>query len=175
MSLDRSLFLIGYRGTGKTTVARELAERLGCEWTDSDDVVQLRANKRIAEIFAEHGEPYFRDLEQAVVAELAAGPVQVVALGGGAVLREGSRRAIDGCHVVWLTASPAVLAERLTADEASAAQRPSLTGAGLTEEIEQVLADRTPIYRQCATLEVDTERRAPRAIAEAILQKLTAN
>lgn len=175
MPLVRSIFLIGYRGTGKTTVACELAKLLGCDWTDSDVVVQSRAGKPVAEIFANEGEPFFRDLEQAVVAELAAGPLQVVALGGGAVVREASQRAIAGHHVVWLTASPAVLAERLTTDEASAALRPSLTGAGLTEEIEQVLAERTPIYRKCATLEVGTEGRPPRAIAEEILAKIIAN
>ena len=175
MPPDRSIFLIGYRGTGKTTIAQELAERFGCAWADSDDIVQTRAGKPVADIFADEGEPFFRDLEQAVVAELAAGPTQVVALGGGAILREASQRAIDGMHVVWLKATPEVIAERLSADAASASLRPSLTGAGLTEEIEQVLTQRTPIYQQCATLEVDTESRGPQAIAAEIHHQLTAN
>lgn len=171
--LQRSVFLIGYRGTGKSTVARQLAERFACDWTDSDDVIELRANKTIAAIFADHGESCFRDLEQAVVSDLASGPPQVVALGGGAVLREANRVAIEGNPVVWLTASPAALAARLSADATSAARRPTLTGAGLLQEIEQVLAERTPIYRQCATLVVDTENRSPQAVADAIYRGLT--
>lgn len=168
MALDRSIYLIGYRGTGKSTVAGYLAERLCCELADADHLVELRGYRTIAEIFAEEGEQAFRDLEQQVVAELAAGTPKVVALGGGAVLREANRSAISQGHVVWLTASPAKLAERLAADELSGAHRPSLTGGGLLEEIEKVLADRTPIYQRCATLVVDTQDRTPQQVAEEI-------
>ncbi|WP_442485108.1 shikimate kinase [Aeoliella sp. SH292] len=175
MTLDRKLFLVGYRGTGKTTVARELAELLGSDWVDADDQIELRGHRTIAEIFAEDGEQGFRDIEEEVVSSLAAGPNQVVALGGGAVLRESNRAAIAGHHVVWLVASPKVLAGRLTADETSASRRPSLTGAGLVEEIEQVLAVRTPIYQQCATMVVSTEGRSPREIAAEIHGMLAGN
>ncbi len=144
----------------------------GSEWVDSDDLVEQHGYRTIAEIFAEEGEHAFRDLEQEVVTALAAAAPQVVALGGGAVLREANRRAIAGHPVVWLQASPATIAARLSADQRSASQRPSLTGAGLFEEIEQVLAERTPIYRECATIELDTEGTAPQAVAEEIYRQL---
>ena len=173
MALDCSIYLIGYRGTGKSTVAKHLASRLDVSFSDADLLIERRGYRTIAEIFAEEGELAFRDLEQQVVADLAEAEPQVVALGGGSVLREANRQAISGSPVIWLQASPTVLAKRLAADAASPSQRPSLTGAGLLEEIEQVLAERTPIYRQCATLEVDTENRSPDAIAEVIYRELT--
>lgn len=175
MPLDHSLFLIGYRGTGKTTVARELAELLDCDWVDADDLAEQRGHRTIAEIFAEDGEQGFRDIEEEVVSSLAAGPNLVVALGGGVVLRESNRAAIAGHHVVWLVASPKVIAERLAADKTSGSRRPSLTGGGLLEEIEQVLAVRTPLYQQCATMVVSTDGRSPREIAAEIHGMLAGN
>ena len=172
MPLDRNLFLIGYRGTGKTTVASLLGERLNCSVLDSDVVVQDRAGRTIAEIFASDGEPAFRDLEQAVVADLAAGQPGVVSLGGGAILRQANQEELAGHHVVWLQASPNKIAGRLASDEISPDQRPSLTGKGLLEEIEQVLAERTPIYQQCATITVDTDDMTPAEVADEILRQL---
>src|SRR5438105_5004584 len=106
MSAPRmNLFLIGYRGSGKTTVAAALAERLGWPWIDADTELEQRAAKSIKQIFAEGGENAFRELESAIVAKLAAGERQIVALGGGAVLREENRRALAGRgKVVWLRA-----------------------------------------------------------------------
>lgn len=172
MPIDRSIFLIGYRGTGKSTVARHLAERLGCGHVDSDDLIVQRCGRTIAEIFAKAGETAFREMEQEVVATLVQGEPAAVALGGGAVLREANRKAIAGSHVVWLTASASVLAKRLSADAASHAQRPSLTGEGLLDEIELVLGQRMPIYRECATLVVDTENQSAQAVAEEICCQL---
>ena len=172
MALDRSIYLIGYRGTGKSTVARCLADRFGCEPVDSDELAERRGYRTIAEIFAEEGEQAFRQLEQQVVGELAAGPARVVALGGGAVLREANREAIAQGHIVWLTATPETLAERLKRDELAGARRPSLTSDGLLQEIAKVLADRTPLYKACATLVVDTEHRTPQQVADEVYAKV---
>ncbi len=82
-----NIALIGYRGTGKSEVARQLALRLGWDWVDADVEVELKAGKSIAAIFADDGEPAFRELEAAVLAELVQRDRAVLALGGGVVLR----------------------------------------------------------------------------------------
>lgn len=168
-----TIALIGYRGTGKTTVAQALAMRLGWDWVDADVEVELRAGKSIAAIFADDGEAAFRDLEASVVADICRRTDTVLALGGGAVLREDNRLAIQKCGaVVWLQASVDAIEQRIAADPSTAARRPNLTNAGGRTEIERLLADRTPNYRACATLEVDTEGKAPAEIADEIVAKL---
>lgn len=170
---DRSIFLIGYRGTGKTTVARLLAERLGWDHFDADDEIERRAGKSVAAIFAEEGEPAFRDLEASVVAELCRWRRSVVALGGGAVLNEANRTAIRMAGiVVWLAATADTLAGRLAADETTPSRRPDLTKSGGLTEIETLLATREPIYRACATFEVDTEGKTLAEIVDEILARL---
>lgn len=168
-----SIALIGYRGTGKSTVAQQLALRLTWDWVDSDVEVELRAGKSIAAIFAADGEPAFRDLEALVVAEICRRDRTAIALGGGAILRWESREALRACGaVVWLQASVEAIVERLSADAATADRRPNLTRSGGRREIEELLAVRTPIYRACATLEVDTDGKAPAEIADEIVAAL---
>lgn len=168
-----NILLIGYRGTGKTTVGRLLSERLNWAFVDSDVDVEAAAGKSIAEIFVEDGERAFRDLEQQVVAELVERDSHVISLGGGAVLREANRTAIRRAgQVVWLTASPAAIHARLTADESTAQRRPNLTPHGGLVEIEQLLTEREPLYRECATCEVSTEGRSPAGIVDCIICEL---
>jgi shikimate kinase len=170
---EAPVFLIGYRGTGKSSVARELARRLKFDWIDADDEIERRSGKSIAEIFADDGEPAFRDLEAGVVAELAARRRSVIALGGGAVLRDANRQAIAAAGpVVWLTASVDTIVQRIAADEATAARRPNLTNLGGRPEVETILAARTPIYRACATLVVDTEGKTNADVADEIVAKM---
>jgi len=170
---DRTIFLIGYRGTGKTAVARALAVRLGREFVDADDEIERRAGKWIAAIFAAEGERAFRDLEARVVAELCRPRRAVVALGGGAVLREENRQAMRAAGpVVWLTATVDTIVERLANDPTTADRRPDLTSAGGRDEIESLLAERTPLYRACATLVVDGDGKTPAQIVDEIAMQL---
>jgi shikimate kinase len=171
---DAPVFLIGYRGTGKTTVARELASRLGYESVDADDIVEEAVGLSIAEIFAKSGEAGFRELESQAIEALVGKRRTVIGLGGGAVLREDNRLAIReaGGSVVWLTASVPTILVRLAADTTTASRRPNLTNSGGGEEVEALLAARTPLYRDCATLIVDTEGKSAADVAEEIATKL---
>ena len=162
-----NLYLIGYRGSGKTTVAAELARLLGWKWLDADEEVERRAGKTIKEIFASSGEPSFRDLEAVVVADLAKLTSYVVALGGGAVLRDENRQAIrGGGKVVWLKASPQVLYQRICGDSSTADRRPDLTSTGGLTEVQRLLAIRSPIYAACADLTLDAESSTPAELAK---------
>jgi shikimate kinase len=168
-----TIALIGYRGTGKTTVAQILALRLGYDWVDADVEVELALGMSITEFFEQSGEARFRELEAQVVAELCGREQTVLALGGGAVLREDNRQRLAECGMVaWLRASPATLGRRISHDPVSLKRRPNLTNYGGQTEIEALLAQREPIYRSCATLEVDTEDRTPEAVADEIVAAL---
>ena len=167
-----NLILIGYRATGKTTLARLLAARLGWQWIDADVEIERRAGKSIARMFAEDGEPAFRDLEAQVIADLCGQPRLVLAAGGGAPLRPESRQAMRaGGLVVWLTARPETILQRMSGDATTAGRRPSLTDKGPLEEIVQLLGRREPIYRESAHLTVDTEQKSPEQLAGEILAR----
>jgi shikimate kinase len=167
------LTLIGYRATGKTTLAKRLAERLGWEWIDADVEIEHRSGKAIARIFAEQGEPAFREIEAQVIADLCRRDRLVVAAGGGAPLRPESRRAMRaGGRVVWLTALPETILARMSGDATTAARRPNLTDKGPLDEILHLLQTREPIYRESAHLTVDTEGKTPDALAEEIIAAL---
>jgi shikimate kinase len=164
------LFLIGYRGTGKTTVAQIVAERLGWQWLDTDVEIERQSARAIAQIFAESGEVLFRDWETRVLEEATARQQTVIALGGGIVLAERNRGLLRrGGRTVWLTARPETLWKRIAQDATTAGRRPNLTAGGGLGEIEQILADRLPLYRECADWVVDTEDKSPAEVAHDIL------
>jgi shikimate kinase len=174
-SKDAPILLIGYRATGKSLVARELASRLGFKSIDADDVIEQWAGKSIALIFVEDGEAAFRELEAQVVATLVKESRTVVALGGGAVLRTENREAIRAAGpVVWLRANVDTILERMTADSATASRRPNLTEAGGRAEVTELLAARTPLYQECATLTVETDGKSAAEIVREIIAKLDA-
>lgn len=149
-----NLVLIGYRGTGKSTIGRVLAGRLGLRYVGLDGEIVRRAGKSIPEIVAVSGWPAFRDLEAEVVRDVAALDGCVLDTGGGAILRpENVERLRAGGIVFWLRASVPDIVRRIGIDP----NRPSLTGdKSLTEEVEEVLAERTPRYAAAADAEVDT-------------------
>ncbi len=168
-----TIALIGYRGTGKTIIAQLVALRLGYEWVDADVEIELVLGMSITDFFAESGEERFREVESQVVVELCKRQRTVLALGGGAVLREENRQRLADCGaVVWLKASPATIERRIAHDPNSVGRRPNLTNHGGRNEIEALLDQREPIYRSCATLEVDTEDRDPAEIADEIVAAL---
>jgi shikimate kinase len=164
------LTLIGYRGTGKSTVARLVADRLGCGWRDADDVFERETGSTIADHFREHGEPSFRDLEATILRRLLADDESgVIATGGGVVLREENRRLLRqfGRPVLWLDAPAEVILARLVGDPATAKGRPPLSAAGVLAEVPAILASREPLYAATADLRIDV-RGTPQEVADRI-------
>jgi shikimate kinase len=168
-TLSPRLFLIGPRGSGKSTVARLLAHEIGWDWLDADDVLEKRYGQSIRAIFAAEGEAGFRDKEAVVLEELCRLQCCIIATGGGIVLRENNRALLRASgRIIWLRADVDTLWQRVRADSATAERRPPLTVGG-REEMEEILRVREPLYRQCADLIVETTGSAPAAIVAEIL------
>jgi shikimate kinase len=161
------IFLIGYRGTGKSTIARLLADKLGLEAIDADHELERRAGKTIRRMFAEDGEPAFRDLESALLAEFGQRDGVVIATGGGVVLRPENRVILRAGRVVWLTAPAEVLWRRMCNDESTRERRPDLAQGGFAE-VEAMLRFREPLYSECADMTVDADL-PPQAIVGRIV------
>ena len=164
----RGIVLVGYRASGKSTVGRLLASRAGWPFLDSDAEVEARAGRSIADIFADGGEPTFRDLEEEAIEALCAQQAEaILATGGGAVVRPANRERLRRFgEVVYLRAPAPVLADRL---RRAGGARPALTSEGLVAEVAAVLEAREPLYQEVADLVIDAASRSPSAIARAIL------
>lgn len=169
------VWLIGMMGAGKSTVGRALAARAGWAVVDTDNLIEQRAGRSVAELFSEVGEGQFRRQESELVAELAgvAGPV-VVSVGGGAVLWEANRATMRRSGtVVWLRATPEVLARRLGRGDG----RPLLSRTGgrqdLLGRIEVLAAERDPLYRQAAHLVVDVGQTSAHDVARRAYEVLS--
>src|SRR6202044_765873 len=141
--------LIGYRGTGKTSIAPPLARLLGFAALDADTELERRAGRTIREIFAAVGEPDFRAEESALLAELLGSDRLVLAAGGGAVLDPETRGRMRAAGpVVWLRAPIETIEGQTAADPTTSERRPNLTTNGGRLEIETLLAIREPLYRE---------------------------
>lgn len=167
----RSIALIGYRGSGKTTVARCLAQLMQIEHVDTDELIAARAGRTIRRIFEEDGEAAFRRLEGDVIAELADRPPCVISVGGGAIEQAENVAGLGRiASIVWLTASPERLHQRIESDSASSATRPPLTSQPGLDEVGAVLQRRAPLYQQAADCAIDTTHRTPWEVALLIHQ-----
>lgn len=179
--------LIGYRGTGKTTIGQLLAHELSMPFIDADTLLQERAGRTIKEIFATNGEATFRQLESSLILELTGSrEPAILSTGGGVVLNPLNQQALRNTGpVVWLRASPRVICQRLSQDPATAAQRPALlttttpTGAShdspgdaMLREVETLLKIREPLYLETATFQVETDDRNEPDIVREIVASL---
>lgn len=172
---DEVVILIGYRGCGKTSVGRRVAELLGWEFIDTDEALERETGHSIREIFETRGEVAFRKLEAELLARALAGRRRVISAGGGAVLSRRNRKALRaGGLCIWLTAPPEELHRRIVGDARSAGQRPRLTAGPALEEIETVLQARLPIYEATADHVVSTLGRSIDEIAAEVLALLGA-
>ncbi len=163
-----NLVLIGYRGTGKSVVAKLLAERTGRPVVSLDEEIVRRIGCSIPAYVAKFGWEAFRDVEQEVAAEVSGRDGLIVDAGGGVVTRRANVDVLrNHGRVIWLTADPATIVARIQDDR----NRPSLTGdKSFLDEVEEVLAARTPLYADAAHLQVDTAGQTPLEVAEWILR-----
>lgn len=162
--------LVGPPGAGKTTTGRLIAERLGVGLRDTDADVEASAGKAVSEIFTEDGEPAFRELERQAVLLALAEHDGVLALGGGAILDAGTRAALRGHRVAFLKVG---MAEGVRRTGLSTA-RPLLAGVNPRATFKSLLDARLPLYREVATVEVDTDAADPDQAADQVLDALGA-
>jgi len=169
MSGEANIYLIGARASGKTTLGRRLAARLKRPFVDTDQRIRLRTGKTVAEIVAAGGWPAFREQETLALSEVAVFTGQVVSCGGGIVLAQENRDLLAGGRVFYLQAPAEVLAERLEYSP-SVAQRPSLTGADIAQEMRQVLAEREALYLACAQVVLRADQPLETLVGEALAE-----
>jgi shikimate kinase len=163
------LVLVGPMGAGKTTVGRLLAQRWGVPFRDTDDDVEENAGRSVSDIFVESGEEHFRTLERAAVARALADHPGVLALGGGAVMAEETRRAVRGRPVVFLRVALTDAAARV----GLGASRPLLLG-NVRGTMKTLLDERTPVYESLAVATVDTDGLTPDEVADLVEEALGA-
>lgn len=165
----RNIMLIGFMGTGKSTVAAYMNRVYGMDVVEMDEVLAEREQMSIPEIFDQYGEEYFRNRETELVQELQGEENKIVSCGGGVVLREQNVAEMKKAGViVLLTALPETILERVKDDE----NRPLLRGNKNVAFIEKMLEDRGPKYRAAADVVVATDRKDAAAICREIMEKV---
>ena len=169
MTPGLNLALVGMPGCGKSTVGRMLARHLDLHFVDADTEIEARIGMTIRSYFEIQGEGAFRDVEQQVLADLAQGQRQVIATGGGAVLRQANRETLHAfCQVIYLRATPEELYRRLRHDT----HRPLLQVSDPQKRLRELYRDRDPLYRQAAHFTVEAPRPSVPALLNMILMQL---
>ena len=161
-----NIILIGYRGTGKTSVGKILAQKLNKTLMETDAKIVEKVEMSIPEIIDKHGWEYFRDIESQIVEELKGTKGLIVDSGGGIILREQNISTLkNNGKVFWLTAPVATIVDRIKDDT----NRPSLTDKSFTEEVHDVLKKRLPKYKKAAQFIIKTQDKGVEEIALEIL------
>ena len=168
--MKMNLVLIGYRGTGKSSVAEILAKRFAAKKVSTDELIVQKAGMSIPEIVEKHGWEHFREVESEVIREVCKEDDLIIDAGGGVVLREENIKNLKmNSKVILLTADVDVIAERIKDDK----NRPSLTGdKSFVEEIGAVLAERKSLYEKAADFSVDTSKLSVVQVARRIVKYL---
>jgi shikimate kinase len=164
-----ALALVGLPGSGKSTVGRQLARRLGSAFVDTDHLIEQRIGCPIRDFFSREGEDRFRDIEESVIDELTQQHAGVLATGGGAVLRSANRAHLHGrCQVVYLHSAPDDVYRRLRHDT----QRPLLQVDDPLARLRDLYAIRDPLYRETAHFVIETGRPSVPTLANMIVMQL---
>lgn len=170
------IILTGYRATGKSTLGRMLADRLGYQFIDTDKEIEERQGCSISEMVALHGWKFFRQKEREFLQELVLRSRVVIAAGGGAIEhREAWSELIKSGFSVWLVADRETICSRLEKDGHLLAQRPSLTGKDIRQEISEVIAAREPLYREGSHFSIDSGALSADEAVKAILAAMEAD
>jgi shikimate kinase len=164
-----NIVLIGYRCAGKTTVGSRLASHLRRRFVDTDTVIEER-HGTIRDIVELHGWPHFRVLEKGVIEEISGQDNLIIAPGGGFVLDTDNVAALKkNGLLIWLKANSQAVYLRMMKDPRTGAQRPSLTGKGTLQELEETMASRIPLYARAAEIHFDTSAREVPEVIEGVL------
>ena len=164
-----SIVLVGVPGAGKTTVGKLLAESLKQEFFDSDQVIESQAGKSVSDIFTQDGESVFRTLEHDVIIQLLQSRNAVLALGGGALGNTDTRNAVKGATTIWLVAGLSQAVDRVGMNR----NRPLLLG-NVRGQLAELMTAREPLYKEVATIVVDTSKLTPSEVVSNILSELKA-
>ena len=166
-----NIVLIGFRGTGKSTVGRLLAKRLERDFIDSDKQIEISTEKTIKSIFEEDGEEGFRKIEAGTIAELSKADNKVISAGGGAVLKgDNVRNLKDNGFLVLLEATPEIIHNRIEQDEKTTQQRPSLTDKKPLDEIKHLIEQREHAYKSAADFTINTSYVSCEDVVNEIIQ-----
>jgi shikimate kinase len=167
---DRPIALVGLMGAGKSAVARLLGERLGVSVADLDSMLEAEQGCTIAELFERDGEPAFRRREIRLLEQALAAGARIVACGGGVVLSSAARALLRSrCRTVWLVVTPEEAARRV---RAAGGTRPLLAGGEPRARLEALLAERAPLYAEVAERRIESTRRSPAEVADAVIGAL---
>ena len=167
-----NIILIGYRCAGKTVVGKGLASRMQRRFVDTDDLIESKQGQ-ISEIVSSRGWDYFRAVEKDIIEAISKENNLVIALGGGAVLDPDNITNLEkNGFIIWLRADPEVLRRRMDQDPRTIASRPTLTGKGILEELEEMVAHRDPLYDKASKIQFDTSALNVEAVVENILTVL---
>ncbi|MBN2421854.1 shikimate kinase [Candidatus Woesearchaeota archaeon] len=166
--MPENIILIGYRGTGKTVVAKQLSKKLNLRLISTDNEIIKKTGLTIPEIITKHGWAYFRKTEADVIKQLAKKTNLIIDCGGGIIEREQNISLLRKKGIIfWLRATLSVIIKRIKHDD----QRPSLTGIrSFTEEAEEILLRRTPLYKKAADYDIDTDNKTIEEVADEILE-----
>jgi shikimate kinase len=168
-----NIVLIGYRGSGKSTVGRRLAVRLKLKFVDIDDLIEERQGVPISDIVKSHGWGHFRKLERSAIEEISKEDHLIIAPGGGAVLDSDNVKALrKNGVIIWLKADKQTLLKRLSQDPETGTRRPTLTGKGTSEELREVMSLREPIYEKVSDIQIDTSMVGVETVVENVLTVL---
>ena len=167
-----NIVLIGFRCSGKSSSGRIIAKKTGRTFIDTDKMIEEKAGSSIEEIVKMSGWDYFRGLEKEAVKEVSDMDNLVIATGGGVVINEDNVTSLKkNGFTVWLKADINTLKERVEREELSGNIRPSLTGLGILDEIETVLASRTPLYKKAGDFIIETDKLSIKEVANLVIKE----